>query len=354
LLEYLKLLPDLLFQPLKVRHLPPHVQLESTTACNLNCITCPRASLIEKPRTMSFQSFKRVYDQIRPSRMNLSGLGEPLANADIFRISSYASDGGTLVNLPTNFSLAGGLLGKIIDSGISQFKVSIDAATRDTYLKTRGCDLFEEIVGSIEKLNAMKAEAGVRRPEVRFNFAVQKENIDELVDIIHLASRLDVRVVYYQQLEFIDLEDRKPALVGGLNSETLSKHLAAASEAARAKGIETNLKTWVRDLALYANKIESVGRFESNTRTCYFPWFSTYIEVNGDVRPCPHFMFRQNEGIMGNVFEQRFEQIWNGRAYREVRRELRAHRRPFAPCETCIPQKLSGLVHVLSKLLPKA
>ena len=95
-----------------------------------------------------------------------------------------------------------------------------------------------------------------------------------------------------------------------------------------------------------------VENHTSNNKTCYFPWFSTYIEVNGDVRPCPHFMFTPDEGKMGNVFEQSFESIWNNEHYTKLRQAFKKRHRPYTPCETCIPQGLFDLLHISSRLLP--
>lgn len=350
---YFKIIPDIVFQPLTVSHLPLHLQIETTTVCNFNCITCPRADLIKRPKDMNLETFKIVYDQIKPRRINLSGLGEPLTHKDIFKISSYASKKGSIVNFPTNFTLARRSMSKFINSGISQLKVSIDAASRDTYFKIRGADRFEEIIETIQTLNYLKATAGVTKPEIRFNFALQKENIQELVEVINLASNLKVRTIYFQDLVHIGIEDKLPRIIGDFNIERLRKHLTVAETAATQKKIKTNLSIWLRDLELYANKMEHIESFRINSRRCYFPWFSSYIDVNGHVRPCPHVAFKPDEGVMGNIFDDKFENIWNNDVYRALRHKFKKRYRPFAACKTCIPKNIFDLIHITSKLLPK-
>jgi radical SAM protein with 4Fe4S-binding SPASM domain len=314
---------------------------------------CPRDKIIKKPETMAFKKFSYIYDQIEPLRINLSGLGEPFLNKHIFKMSSYASENGSVVNLPSNFTLASKYLDKIIDSGISQIKVSIDAANRDTYLKIRGVDRFDEIVDSIKKLNYLKAKANILKPAIRFNFAVQNENIDEVVDFINLSYSLKVDTIYFQYLEFVGLEDRKPKLVDKLNTQKLKQHLTKAAAAASKKRINTNLSVWLRDLNLYHNKMQSIENFKPNKRKCYFPWFSTFIEANGDVKPCPVVGWKLNEGKMGNIFRENFKDIWNNARYRKLRKEFKNRRRPFLPCDTCIPQNIFNLRLIFSKMLPK-
>jgi radical SAM protein with 4Fe4S-binding SPASM domain len=349
----LNLLPNIIFQPASVRHLPVHLQVEPTNKCNLVCIMCPRDGLVQNSERMPLERFRFIYDQIKPRRINLSGLGEPLLNKDIFKMSSYAGNNGSVVNLPSNFTLAGNYLDRILGSGISQIKVSIDAANRGTYLKIRGVDKFDEIVDSIRTLNHLKSNAGMSKPAIRFNFAVQDENIDEVVDAIDLSHRIGVDTIYFQYLEFVGIERRKPKLVDRLNARTLKRNLTAAAAAASKRRIHTNLPVWLRDLHLYDNKMQSIDKFKRNHRKCYFPWFSTFIEVNGDVKPCPVMGWELNEGKMGNIFQEDFHAIWNNASYRQLRKDLKKGRRPFVPCETCIPQNIFNLGLIFWKLLPR-
>jgi radical SAM protein with 4Fe4S-binding SPASM domain len=351
--DYFKIIPDIILKPLNVKHLPFHVQLETTTACNLKCMSCPRADLIETPKSMELETFKKIFDQIKPKRINLSGLGEPLANKDIFKISSYASQNGSIVNFPTNFTLARKLMNKFVGSGIAQLKISIDAASREIYLKVRQADKFDEIIEAIRDLNNLKADANGKKPEIRFNFALQKENVHELLDIVELADTLEVKSIMFQDLQYIGMEDKKPALVGDLSFDKLIQNLNTAAHMASHKKIKTNLHIWLRDFDLYKNKMGSVEIFKPNNTICYFPWFSTYIEINGNVKPCPHYMFVGNEGVMGNIFNEDFKSIWNNDLYKDFRKALKSRTRPFTPCKNCVPQKLSNLIHFTFKMLPQ-
>jgi len=305
---------------------------------------------------MSFESFKYIFDQIRPSRINLSGLGEPFLNRDIFAMSKYAHMNGTVVNFPTNFTLAEKYMNQIISCGISQLKISIDAAHRDTYLKIRGIDRFEQIIRSLNTLNRIKNEIGLQKPEIRFNFGIQNENIGELTAVINLAHELEVNVVYFQDLIYVGIEDKKSTIVGNLNIETLFEKLTDASKVASEKRIKTNLKIWLKDLEMHSNMMKSVENLQPqrNSRICSFPWFSAFIEVNGDVKPCPHVAFNPGEGIMGNVFEESFKYIWNNDSYKTLRQALREGDRPYVACKACIPQNLFNLTYISNLLLSRS
>lgn len=352
MLRQLKSLSNTIFRPIQVKTLPIHLQLEITNACNLKCIMCTRDRLIETPKTMSFESFKEIYDQVRPQKINISGLGEPFMNRDILKIASYAKRNGSTVNLATNFTLVDRYMDKIIGSGIDQFKVSIDSTNRETYLKIRGMDKFDNIISSIKEINLLKEKGGVTKPEIRFNFALQSENIDQLDGVINLAYELNIKSIYFQYLEYIDMEDRKALLVEGLNLDKLKERLTHAAHEADKKNISTNLHVWLKDIELYSRKMQAFSQFEVNDRLCSFPWFSTFIEVNGDVKPCPIFVWKRNHGKMGNVFKERFEEIWNNESYKNLRMAFNNRQHSLVPCQTCIPQKLTNLLFIYSKMLP--
>jgi len=350
--RYLKLPYYLLRKPLKVNYRPLHLQVEPTDACNQRCIMCYRDRLIRKPKRMSLEQFKAILDDVRPTKVNISGLGEPLLHRDIYEMVRYAKEKGMGVTFPTNLTLADGHLEEIVDSGIDVLKVSLDATTRETYARIRGTDHFERVVDAIRGINEWKERKGSATPHIRINYALQSLNVDELEDMVRMAAELKAEALYVQYLDYVDVEDLKEDPVGDLTPDLLRHTLRRAQDVAERLGVETNIPIWLRDLNLYVNKMTTMGRFKFNGRRCYFPWISTFIEVNGDVKVCPIFTRKRDEGKMGNIFDQPFESIWNGEGYVSIRRALRAGERPFAPCRQCIPQTLRNIFTIFFKMLP--
>ena len=137
----------------KVAARPVHVQVEVTNACNLKCESCHRDLLYPHPTHMDLGTFKNAIDEIQPKRVNVSGIGEPWINRDIFNMIEHAKSSGTKVNCATNFTLAERKIEDIVKSGIDQLKISIDGATRETYHQIRKKDLFDTIVANIKEIN---------------------------------------------------------------------------------------------------------------------------------------------------------------------------------------------------------
>ena len=302
---------------------------------------------------MKFESFRKIYDEVQPENINVSGLGEPFLNPEIFEIIKYAKKGGSAVNCASNFTLAGNKIDKIVESGIDQIKISVDAVDAETYHRIRTKDLYNTLIENIKKLNEKKKQLNIDKPILRFNYALQQDNIDQLTDTIKLAAKLNIPGIYIQYLEYIDREDRKDRLVGNITADKLKNTLLDADSIAKKMGVTTNINIWMKDFDIFFNKMRPEKEFIPNTKKCYFPWFSSWVDADGTVRPCPIIPWQRNEAHMGNAFEEKFSDIWNNEKYQALRASLARGERPIRPCKTCIPQSLSNIFHIQTQLLPR-
>ncbi len=353
MIRYMMLPFNLLFRPLKPLGLPIHVQLEPTNACNQRCRMCTRDLIIKKSSFLKEQGFKKVLGEIKPRKMNLSGLGEPFLHPRIFDFITEARKAGVGITLATNFTCLKGKVDRLIESGINEVKVSLDANNPGTYMEIRrGEGTRERVVDTLLELKERKRSMGARLPVVRLNYALQSANIDELVPVIEEAKNLGAESIYVQYLDYVDMGERKKSLVNGLTKERLKDTFRKGIESCKKNGITSNLEVWLRDLDLYWEKMAARAKMPENRRICYFPWFSTFIEANGDVKPCPIFAWKKEEGRMGNIYEKPFKEIWRGKEYREFRASIRRGEKVLTPCRQCIPQSLGNIYALFTKLHP--
>ncbi len=341
---------NVFLKPLELKYLPTHIQIEITTYCNMDCLSCGRRYLIDKGQHMSFDDFKRIYNQIKPKNINLSGLGEPLLNPEIFKMIEYCRINGSVVNFPTNLSLPEKTIEKLIETQIDQIKVSIDSATSETYQKVRRSEKFNILLQNIRLINRIKKKKGFKKPEIRFNFALQKYNIDELPKLITLAKELNVSTVYIQDLNYFSVEKEKEELCG-LNLQKLKKVIKKSELIARNNGIKTNISNWKRNMNRYYNKMLPMNQFVPNNIKCNFPWVSTFIDVHGNVRPCPVFVWEKNAKSLGNCFEQPFREIWNSEPNKKLRWELKRNIRSNPICKRCVPPNIFDMKLILQKMI---
>ena len=208
------------------------------------------------------------------------------------------------------------------------------------------------MVEALIELKDKKKNRGVKLPVVRLNYALQTANINELIPVIEEANELGAESIYVQYLDYVEMGDRKKTLVNGLSKEKLKETFLKGLEACKKTRITCNLDVWLRDLDIYWKKIKAKNNIIENKRICYFPWFTTFIEANGDVKPCPIFAWKKDEGKMGNIYEKPFIEIWHGKEYQEFRRRIRKGEKVLTPCKQCVPQSLGNIYALFTKLHP--
>ncbi len=331
---------------------PYYVQCEVTTHCNLACYMCVRNEVIKHPEHLPLARFQAAFDQVGAPKLTLSGAGEPLLNPDLKQMIVYAKERGASVMIPTNGTLLGrgAMAQDLIASGLNVMKVSIDAATPQTYQAVRRQDCFEKIIGGIEQLNELKKKAGQRFPEIRFDVVILKENYREMADIIRLAHRLDIRTVFFRALQTKGIgKDREETIGKDVNFDDLRRAVAEGIGEAKRLKVKTNLKDVARDFRAYQSIYVRQDAALSD-QVCLLPWLQCFVSVKGEVSPC--CATYTNEGFSaGNLFTQDFASIWNGPKMRTLRRQFRQGRNPFAVCRDCLPRSIPVLLK-MSAMLP--
>src|ERR1700677_3491193 len=148
---------------------PVCLYLETTNRCNLLCTTCPRTyEELEPPADMSWDLFRSIVDQIdNLARAVLHGVGEPMLVKELPQMVRYLKDRGTYVLFNTNGTLLQPKrFQELIDTGLDELRISLDAADRESYAKIRGKDFFNRIVRDVGKFVAYQKRVGAASPRV--------------------------------------------------------------------------------------------------------------------------------------------------------------------------------------------
>src|SRR5260221_13903723 len=122
------------------------------------------------------------------------------------RMIRYLKDRGVYVLFNTNGTLLSPRKRReIIETGLDELRVSLDAAEAESFLKVRGKDMFDRIVRNVSEFTALQKEIGATSPRVSLWLTGLKETVDQLPDFVRLAARIGVKEVYLQRLVFDDL-----------------------------------------------------------------------------------------------------------------------------------------------------
>jgi MoaA/NifB/PqqE/SkfB family radical SAM enzyme len=317
---------------------PVCLYLEVTNRCNLLCETCPRTfETLEPPADMSWSLFTRIVDQYpNIARVVLHGVGEPMLVKDLPRMIRHLKDRGTYVLFNTNGTL---LQQKkfqgLIDCGLDELRVSLDAADRATYLKVRGKDFFQRIVRDVGKFIAWQREVGATAPRVSLWLTGLKETVAQLPDFVRLAAQMGVQEVHLQRLVFDDAGYGMARAESSLFEQTRAEEQAAI-EAAQAIGAALGVTL---DASGATEPGLSLKRQAGDQpwSTCRRPWSLMYFTAHGRALPCCIAPFSARDYAtytLGDATQQSLREIWNGPAYQDFRGALLTEAPP-KPCANC-------------------
>jgi MoaA/NifB/PqqE/SkfB family radical SAM enzyme len=317
---------------------PVCLYLETTNRCNLLCETCPRTfEDLEPPADMSWELFTRIVDQFpNIARVVLHGVGEPMMVRDLARMIRYLKDRGTYVLFNTNGTLLTLRKGReLIDAGLDELRVSLDAAEPSTFKIVRGLDMFDRIIANVRAFTDLQRELAIFAPRVSLWLTGLKETVSQLPAFVKLASDIGVSEVYLQRLVYFP--------------EGQSMARAESSLFERLTGEEARLIRQAEDLAeALGIKFNASGATEPETSLkrkdvhrpwslCRRPWTLMYFTAHGRALPCciaPFSMRGYDSFTLGDAKEQSLQEIWNGKRYQELRRTLMSDK-PQPACANC-------------------
>jgi MoaA/NifB/PqqE/SkfB family radical SAM enzyme len=317
---------------------PVCLYLETTNRCNLLCTTCPRTyEALEPPGDMSWELFTRIVDQLpRVARVVLHGVGEPMMVRALPRMIRYLKDRGVHVLFNTNGTLLSEKKGReLIDSGLDELRVSLDAAEPLAFRAVRGRDLFARIVRNVRAFRAQQRALAAATPQVSLWLTGLKETIGQLDDFIRLARDIDVREVYLQRLVYFPegqgLARREQALFAGGDDDE-GRLIRAAEVLAANLGIAFNA-SGATDPAASLRPEETAQPWS----LCRRPWSLMYITAHGRALPCCIAPFSQrgyDSFTLGDATQQTLRDIWNGVRYQTFRAALLSDD-PHPACAGC-------------------
>ncbi len=136
---------------------PRTVQVETTNACNAQCVICPHKTMTRSIQTMDDETYTRVIDQCAEYHcrsVHLHNFGEPMLDKNIIERIQYAKSRGLKsVKLFTNGSILPERLAYgLATSGLDEIKISFDGASKEEFERIRYPLKFESVVRNIHRL----------------------------------------------------------------------------------------------------------------------------------------------------------------------------------------------------------
>jgi len=331
-------------RPTQMSDLPTQLYVEVTNICNSLCASCPLTYNhflpYEPKHHMSWDDFRRVVDQFpRLERVVLHGIGEPLLNRELPRFVAHLKERGSEVLFNTNAILLDQKRGNaLVEAGLDELRVSLDAVTPELYAQLRGVDKLLQV---IRNLKAFVARHGGRvHPKLSLWWVAMQANLPQMSDFIRLAAEIGIREVYLQRLVYFGGGEQP----GEHTTMTVEQSLHATLEQQQAR-LVTECEALAADLGLAFRASGLTKPFESISTNgqypwqgCMRPWVLMYITVNGTALPCciaPFAVQEYSQIMLGNIHNQSVTDVWNGAPYQKLRSAVSSEAPAPWPCQYC-------------------
>ena len=90
----------------------------------------------------------------------------------------------------------------MIDTGLDELRVSLDAGDAEPFHAVRGKNFFDRIVRNVRSFTELQRATGATSPRVSLWLTGLKETVDQLPAFVGLAASMGVREVYLQRLTY--------------------------------------------------------------------------------------------------------------------------------------------------------
>lgn len=356
MLEYGKGFISLILKKRVVLNQPITLNVDTSNLCNLKCNMCYRNESYFKPFEKKYllpETLEKIYTQISPKLLLLGGIsGEPLTNPDIDKLVEIGTRNGSKTIMTSNGLLLNkDLSTKLLKAGIHLLKISMDAATPETYKIIRKSN-FETLIKKLQEFQDVKRECRIKRDVLRMDFVIQKDNLDDVIPFLRLAKKLGVTVVNYVPVNYSQFTDETKELFSREHSVSrIIEILTEGRKVAKQLGIKTTLGSLLKGIEKLGNPEDYTFKdgdyyfpWYKHTRGkdifCMNPWLQMGIYYNGDVSICCNTFSNIIEKglVIGNIYRDKIQDIWNSNNLQRIRKLFKDYEnyKCFDVCKVCI------------------
>lgn len=332
---------------------PTHVQIEPTYRCNLRCVMCaPTYGGRQRLPDMSLDFFKEILDQLPELKMlSLNGLGEPMLNKHFVDMLEYAREKGVYTRFTTNLTrLTDEQIERLIACGHSEITVSIETTDPETFADIRRGASLDLVLGNLRKIAAAKERLNSDTPMLIVYGILLKCVLDQIPDLVRTVKDLGVARLTFVDLCTNALDLNQPMRDGSCLGDNVLLNSMTEAEI-------WDLLNGIKSLGDEAFEVVIPGDYGGlknaqqkgpGILTCDELWEMPFVTCEGYVTPC---CWAPDPSLfnMGNLHDQRFEDVWFSPAYFRLRlRHLAGKPPPFCAacqqlvCTTAAPSRFRG------------
>lgn len=306
-------------------HVPVFVDLEITTACQLQCRYCAKTFMSIAPRHLNCEDLEKMLDELPfIVQVTLVGLGEPLLHPRLGDLLHILKARHLRVGLVTNgMSLTHEKAVLLGEMSLDAITFSLDCMDTDIFERLRnGADL-RRIIHNIRGFMEVKKNTA---PDMTANIflVLQQETITGLGDVARFAAEVGIPALVISELNF--LENHSKSIFTEENQSELEKALIEEMHRVASCGVvllgPNILDEVVPETDWPAVRIteprQMFKEMSKGRKRCLAPWRTLAVRVDGKVNFCNC----TPASLAGTLGEGNFEKIWWNVAYQDFRRRL--------------------------------
>jgi MoaA/NifB/PqqE/SkfB family radical SAM enzyme len=277
---------------------PLVLNIEPTNACNLHCTFCPRERTAARQgeNYIELNTFKKIIDEATEYHplfmLNLHKDGEPLLHDELPEMVAYArkKDVAGTIHLNTNGMRLGGSMGqRLLESGIDDITISVDAAYPETYRQLKRSRHFDTLIKNIE-------------------------SFIEHRDRVNSETTIRVKIMEFDA-------------VAGAEIDAFHDQWTGIADEVQVTGVHN----WSGAIS----GLRVTDETSSERYPCALLWYALAVNSNGDVSICN--VDWDYSGVVGSVHQKSLHAIWNDLPLRKIRRaHLDAHWDYVPVCDSCV------------------
>lgn len=317
----------------RLRSYPKRLQILPTMRCNYRCLMCFQSEDVHKNGPeLDFAIMEKI-ERILPyvKSVYFTG-GEPLLYHEYDRMIGMLQKYKCDLSISTNGSLMSGKRLEMLFKAMHTVKISLDAATPETYAKIRRGGDFSRVVRNIIALQKLKLDNNSIFPLVHLSMVAMKSNIAELSRLVVLAHGLGISRIRVGHVSISPWQTELKGESLKLHKEESDLQMMKAAAMARELGIELILPS-----LFYIAKDTEMKRTTNvvcyDTGVCTEPWEYLLIEGDGTTAICC-----SNSVARDNITNKSFEEVWNSMTAQRIRRQLNTDNEP-PECAKCLTYK---------------
>lgn len=288
---------------LQVHFMPQNVCNQRCNFCSYRMPNNKNSQIFDESKMIPIERIAELIEHFKElgvKAVEVTGGGEPLAHKNKYEMFEMLFDAGFDVGLVTNGTLVTDKLAELLAPNLTWMRISIDAATKETYIKLRSAPRqhFNNATDAIRKIR----HYGNHKTEFRLGsgFVMSNGNELEVYDFCRLVKELgadNVRLSMTFSDEHLEhYDDQEKVRIG----------VALAERAERDLSDET-----FRIFNLIPERYGNILEASNDYPKCYTKDVLCVIEGEGNVYTCCTFT-GSNKGKLGNVLtdENGFEGVW--------------------------------------------